>query len=437
MDNKTISFLPHQYEFIQDNTHKILALVGGYGSGKSYTLARRCITLCIKNPGFDAAVLEPTHNMLNEILFPELNKALDEFGIKYVYKTGESIYYCEIYDPGIESFVTTRIICKSLVNYEKLVGLNLAHAHVDEIDVVNADIGYKAYLKLLGRLRVGYHRSLNLYSTPEGFKTLYKIFVDEADETKRLIKAKSTDNPFLPDDFIETMRKQYSDELVESYINGEFTNLTSGSVYKNFDRSLNNTFMTLTDNIKDIHIGIDFNVENMSGVAAITGDNKIYIVDEFAGYEDTHALCQAITDKYLNTMNRGRVIHVYPDASGKNRSTVDASTSNHKILRSYGFKVRVNNTNPSIMDRVITVNSALKNGEGDRHLFINNNNCPELVKGLEQQAYDENTKMPSKKGNVDHQLDAAGYMVVFLAPLRANKKIHIRGTVQHNPHRNE
>ena len=405
--------LSHQMAIVSDTEHKIIGLVAGYGSGKSYIMARKSVLLMLANPGFDGAMLEPTYSLITEILLPEMHKALKEFGIDYIYKSGESIFYCQVFDKEIGEYVETRIILKSIENYERLIGLNLAWIAADEIDTARADLGYKAYIKLLGRLRVGNIKQFCLYSTPEGFKTLYKIFVEEDDEDKRLIRAKSTDNPYLPLDFIETMKAQYSEELISAYINGEFTNLASGSVYPSYDRQQNDTGY-VDDKLSDLVIGMDFNIQHMAAVVGVYKDRVLKIFDEFYDYYDTPSLIEAIKARYPN-----RKVIVYPDASGSSRGATGGDTTNHTLLRAAGFAIRTNEANPRILDRVNTVNAALKNSLDETRLFVSTSGCPELVKALEQDAYDPKTHLPAKGAKDMHINDGCGYLCCGLLPIRA------------------
>ena len=68
---------------------------------------------------------------------------------------------------------------------------------------------------------------------------MYNLFVEGADnEDRRLIKAKTTDNPHLPAGFVESLYQNYDPALVASYVNGEFTLLSSVRVYHPFDRDI-------------------------------------------------------------------------------------------------------------------------------------------------------------------------------------------------------
>ena len=404
---KHLKLLPHQYNLFKDTETKILGLVSGFGGGKTYAIARKAVQLAIANKGFDGIITEPNFPLLTQILIPELKSALDFFGIDYEFKSGESIFYC-----NIEGH-TTRIICKSMEGYERLIGINAAWVIMDEFDTAKAELAYQAYIKLLGRIRVGNVRQMVIASTPEGFKALYRIFVTEFDDTKRLIKAKTTDNYHLPQDYIDTMRSQYPPELIEAYINGEFTNLTQGTVYNQFDRTLNDTSMK-DDGVSDLHIGIDFNVSAMSAVVHFVKDMKAYAIDEFVGLFDTPELIEAIQNKYRN-----RTVICYPDAAGQARKSVNANETDIKLLKQAGFTVKVDSSNPSIMDRVNTMNAMFCNARDERRYFVNTTICRKFTRAIEQQAYDEKTHLPDKSNGHDNNgLDAAGYFIAKLFPIK-------------------
>ena len=173
---KDLKLLPHQFALIKDTTSEVLGLVSGFGAGKTFAVARKAIMLAMANPGCDGIVTEPNYPLLTQILIPEIKTALDFFSIKYEFKTGESIFYCEI--EGKE----TRIICKSMEGYERLIGINAAWVVMDEFDTAKTELAYNAYIKLLGRLRVGTVRQMVIVSTPEGYRAMYRIFVEEADK---------------------------------------------------------------------------------------------------------------------------------------------------------------------------------------------------------------------------------------------------------------
>ena len=69
---------------------------------------------------------------------------------------------------------------------------------------------------------------------------------------------------------------------------------------------------------------------------------------------------------------------MYPDASGKNRKSQDASRSDIAQLEQAGFEVRANASNPAVKDRVAAVNKALESGR----LRVNEQACPVTARCL-------------------------------------------------------
>ncbi len=94
----------------------------------------------------------------------------------------------------------------------------------------------------------GLRNGIDVTTTPEGFKFVYNQFVKAVREKPELrsmyglVQASTFDNEKnLPDDYIPSLLASYPPELIKAYLNGQFTNLTSGTIYHQFDRVLNNS----------------------------------------------------------------------------------------------------------------------------------------------------------------------------------------------------
>jgi len=397
---RTIALLPHQFDLIEDTTTRILGLVSGYGGGKTYAVARKACTLALLNPGSDGIITEPNFPLLTQILIPEVEAALEEFGIPFHFNKSEVIFYCTV------SGKQTRIICKSMERYDRLIGVNAAWVILDEFDTAKAALAYSAFEKLMGRLRAGNVRQMVIVSTPEGFKAMHRIFVKDAGEGRRLLRARTQDNKHLPPDFIQSLLDTYPDELISAYLDGEFVNLTSGSVYTSYDREVNRSRETLRPG-EPIKLGMDFNVGNMAACAYVLRENDWHCVDEIKGGRDTPAMIDTIKDRWA-----GHHVTIYPDASGANASSKGASISDIGLLRGAGFTIRAKPSNPRVKDRILAVNMAFQN----KRVFVNPDTCPETARCLEQQAYDANGE-PDKKTGLDHQNDAFGYPLAYEMPV--------------------
>src|SRR5690606_18508937 len=115
----------------------------------------------------------------------------------------------------------------------------------------------------------GLQNGVDVTTTPEGFKFVYNQFVKQLRDKPALqsmyglIQASTYDNEAnLPDDYISSLFETYPEQLIQAYLNGQFVNLTSGTVYHCFDRKLNHCDDEIRPH-ETLYIGMDFNVGKM------------------------------------------------------------------------------------------------------------------------------------------------------------------------------
>jgi len=391
---------PGQLAFVDDETSQILAISAGYGAGKTRSLCCKAVSLAIANQGYVGCVMEPTGPLIRDIWLTDFDNYLEAYEIPYTFRASPLPEYVLHLPKG-----DTKILCRSFENFQRIIGLNLAFCISDEIDTVNYSVASKAFPKILGRLRSGVVRQFAAASTPEGFKWLYNEFGSPdalARDDRKLIKMKTTDNPHLPDDFVERLKANYDPSLLKAYLDGEFVNLNTGQVYDRFDRQ-KHVIDSVSTGDEPIHVGVDFNVGNMSAVIGVRLNDKFVVIDEVSGSHDTDTLAQEIKRRYSN-----RRIYVYPDASGGNRST-NAAQTDIQILETYGFSNQSGRSNPAVRDRVAAVQAVLENGKGQVRLQVTKN-CKRTIECLELQSYTEKGD-PDKDAGYDHMNDALGYAI--------------------------
>lgn len=387
------------------STAKHPAFVAGFGAGKSEVMA--CSAMGDAAHSADALIglYAPTYDLVRLISAPRMVEKLSEFGIPHRWNKQENIIYTSW--PRFGDF-----ILRTMENPERIVGYETYRAHVDELDTLKPEPARKAWNQIIARNRQKpkgipdpFNR-VSAYTTPEGFRFVYDRWVRNGGEAYEIIQAPTYSNPFLPDDYVDNLRASYPAELIDAYIEGRFVNLTSGTVYRNYRREQCRSTEIIRDK-EPLHIGQDFNVGEMASVVTVERDGNYHAVEEITKVLDTPDLIALLKEKYP-----GRKLYIYPDASGGSRKTVNASTSDIALLRQAGFVVRCKDTNPSVKDRVLSVNTALSKGK----LFVNDAACPKLAESLEQQAYDKNGA-PDKTTGHDHQNDALGYVTHWLCPV--------------------
>ena len=405
----TKDLLPHQQKFCEDIDHRKLALVCGFGAGKTYALVSKSIILASMNVGCISAIFEPTAPMLRDILMRTMNELLELWEIPFTFRASPLPEYQLQFKEGVHT-----ILLRTILTYQRLRGQNLCAVGFDEADTVNKRDAEQAMNMALARLRSGDVQQFYATTTPEGHSWAFDTFEKNAKEDTRLIKAKTSDNPYLPEGFIDSLLENYPPQLIQAYLNGNFCNLTTGQVYDKFDRNIH---VLETDPVinehEPIRVGIDFNIGNMNAVIGIATANKFIVIDEIAKSHDTDSLAKEIKAKY--PFNK---IYVYPDASGGNRST-NASRTDIQILESYGFLNQSALSNHAIRDRVNSVQGMFLNGKGESKMRISKK-AIRLIECLELQSYNEKGE-PDKDAGYDHMNDALGYITWRLFnPLHMN-----------------
>jgi len=383
--------------------HKFRAFVAGYGSGKTFVGS---IAQCLQYwelPGVNQGYFAPTIPQIRDIFYPTIDEVAYLCGLNVQIREGNKEVH---FYSGRKYRGTT--ICRSMERPESIVGFKIGRALVDEMDVLKTDKASAAWIKIIARMRYdNAPNAVDVTTTPEGFKFVYQRFKESPGSRYGIIQASTYDNEKnLPDDYIESLLESYPPELIAAYLNGQFVNLTSGTVYNSYDRTAHRSRERVHEK-EQLRIGMDFNVTNMSGVVYVKRGDAWHAVDELKGIYDTPAMIETIKQKYPE-----HSIRVYPDASGGSRKSVDASISDISLLESAGFLVYANASNPLVKDRVIATNQAFNKGL----LFINDEACPEYARCMEQLAYDKNGE-PDKSSNIDHLPDAGTYPIAFEMPV--------------------
>ena len=389
-----IGLLDHQYQYLESNAPST-GLVAGFGSGKSIAATLKCIEKLKSNPGIQVGYYLPTYPLIKSIAFKNFRHYLELMNIPFkLHETDKNI-----------STPIGDIILRSMDKTDLIVGYEVAYSVIDEADVLSKEKMNKAFKAVVSRNRQpmpdGSGNCVDMVSTPEGFKFLYEYYVKNSSDRRVLIKGRTLSNPFLPQSYIDNLYDTYPSDQLKAYMDGEFVNLTTGTVYRDFDRVLNHTDRTIQTNDK-LHIGMDFNIGNMTAIIHVIEGRNVYAVDEITGAFDTRELIAKIKDKYPK-----HTIIIYPDASGDNRKTSSAETD-IQMLKKARFTVRNLNANPRVRDRVNVLNRMILSSTGERRYLVNSNECPVLTEALEKQPYKNGE--PDKTSGFDHPNEAAGYM---------------------------
>jgi hypothetical protein len=392
--------------FLNGLNTKFRAYVGGFGSGKTFVGCLDLLNFFGKYPGTRQGYFGPSYPAIRDIFYPTFEEAAELLGFTCV--TREANKEIHVYRNG---FYYGTVICRSMDNPGSIIGFKISRALVDEIDTLKKDKADHAWIKIIARLRLkidGVENGVGVTTTPEGFLFVYEKFKKDPTERYSMVQASTYENEmYLPDDYL---RESYPGQLIDAYIDGEFVNLTSGTVYNQYDRLLNDT-KRKWDGKEPVYIGMDFNVGQMSAIVHVKDPAGPRAVDEIVNAYDTPDMINIIQSRYKNC-----TIRVYPDASGGSRKSVNASITDIALLEQAGFSVIYNKKNPFVKDRILAMNRAFCDNSNNREYLVNVDMCPSYADCLEQQVWNDNGE-PDKTQNKDHANDAGGYFIAFEYPV--------------------
>lgn len=404
-----------QFEFVTAE-EQFPGFVGGFGSGKTFAGVSRSLAKKLQYPGQNVGYYLPTYDLVTTVAFPRFEEQLDEMKVRHRINKNDKI---------IDLGPFGQVIMRTMDTPERIIGFEVADSVVDELDTLPREKARDAWVKIIARNRQkkpdGSLNTVGVVTTPEGFRFVYHRWKRDPAPGYRLIKAPTQSNAkHLPAGYIQSLKDSYPENLLAAYLDGEFVNLTSGTVYTGYDRHKNASTEVIREG-DALNVGMDFNVGKMALVIFVEREGKPHAVKEHTDGLDTPEMIDL-----LHTTYGGHKITVFPDASGKNRKSNKASASDIALLKEAGFRVNVNPSNPAVRDRVLAMNYMLES----RDLRVNTDQCPMLADALEQQAYNAHGE-PDKSSGFDHVNDGAGYYIAYRFPIvkRVAFTKEIRGLV--------
>ena len=370
-------------------------LVAGRRFGKSYLSCIELLKAAIARPGETYFYCAPTYRMAKDIAWKEIKRLIPNEWIK---NKNES-------DLKIELINDSTIELKGTENAMALRGRSLAGVVLDEAAFMDSEVWFEVIRPALAD-KQGWTLFI---STPDGTASwFYDLWCyvpeDETGDWKRW-SFTTIEGGNVPADEVQAARAQLDERTFRQEFEASFENLT-GLVAVSF--SDNNISTEAEDiSIMPILLGVDFNVDPMSGICAVKKDDKLYVFDEImlTGGATTWDFAEEVQRRY----GIDRRIIACPDPTGGARKTSGVGATDHSILRRSGFNVSTPRAPWKIRDKITCVNTALLDATGTCRTFIHPR-CKDLIKSLRTLTYAPNTGLPNKNLGVDHAFDAFGYL---------------------------
>ena len=395
-----MSLSPAQKNIVDTALEKrFVVAVTGRRFGKTH-VAMRELARAASKPNQQVWYVAPSYRMAKGIVWDQLKNKLKD--LRWIDQSNEAELKLRLKNGSV-------IHLKGADNPDSLRGVGLDFIVLDEFQ----DIDPRVWTEVLRPTLSDKNGRAMFLGTPRGVGSFsHEMFVMAENTDGWGAHTYTTlDGGNVPADEIEQAKRDMDEKTFQQEYLATF-NTYSGVVYYNFDRNYTIKSHPNPD-IREIHVGQDFNVGSLASAIAVIENNTIYFIDELLlNSSSTEDTADELKRRYPNS----RII-MYPDPAGKALKTSAGGKTDISILQNAGFGVQVRRNHTPIRDRVNSVNAKLKNSKGDSSLFVDSK-CKNIINSLERMVYKPGTNVIDKDGVHDHMADAVGYLVDFLYPLR-------------------
>jgi len=160
---------------------------GGFGSGKTAAAIARAMALKTQFKNCDIAYYLPSYQLVEDIAFKRFPELCERKG--WAYKINKQSKHIEFPNAG-------RIIFRTMDNPAMIVGYEVAHSILDELDTLPIEKAREVWHKVIARNRqkCTMMNTVAVATTPEGYRFVYDRWVKNGNDDYVLFKAKTLDN---------------------------------------------------------------------------------------------------------------------------------------------------------------------------------------------------------------------------------------------------
>lgn len=382
-----------QSAFVLDTT-KNVAFIGGRGSGKSFAGCVKDISYLWTYPDSRAYICAPTYKMLRDNTFDTFINLIPQSWVKDYHKQEFTV---TLTNGSLAYF-------RSLEKPDHARGPNLSFVHVDE----GAFVAEASWVILKATTRLpGFPHQRWITSTPRGRNWVYWEFAAKPRPDYVYYQAHSTENKFLPEDYIEFAEGQ-SEEYIKQEVGGEFVGF-EGLVYKTFSRPVHVSAAPPPGNPLRTWAGVDWGYRDPAVIVVVQdyGRYGLYIPELFFAHGQTiDQHCDAAKELY----KKYKITRFFADPSRPdsiafflNKGLPTEGATNEILLGIQTVTAQVNR---------------LVDGEAR---FRVHPSCIDLIDEFESYAYPKKRNESKNFGEIpedkyNHGLDALRYVLVAMHP---------------------
>ena len=373
-----------QRDFILNSNYRINAAHGAIRSGKSVGATIKMIHEIITAPPGNILFVGKTLNSLKRNVLNDIAMWVgrENFKLRMIQKEAE-IYGRTVWLEGANDDAS----------YQKIQGETLVRALGEEITTWPESF-FKMMMSRLSEDDARAYLTMNPGPPSHWFK---KQYLDrESDLNMKSWHFTLEDNPYLSEQYVIDIKKEYTGLWYERYIEGKWV-LADGTIYSNFNKNIHCIDKIPDGKWQSLYIGCDYGQTHPTAfLKAVKIGDTYYIIDEYKESDKLNTTLSSDLKSFIGG-KYPRSILVDPSAkSFKNQLIAD------------NFK-RVKNANNTVNDGLAKIANAFQTGK----LIIVQNRCPQLIEEIggyvwDSKASERGDERPVKEN--DDLLDCLRYI---------------------------
>ena len=410
-----------------DSTKPDKWLIGGYGSGKTYTFSGNMLFLNYMNRPLEMLSVIQTKSNSEATTLKTYEEILITNGYKYRLEDDRGGTYQNLiidWDHNSDQSGIMKLASGKVA--DNLVSTNMAAAGIDE-PFIQSEETYKAVISRV-RHPEALINEVNFCGTIEPLKMSwgFEIVDDSFKGDKNTFKIVVTmdDNKFATPAYKARMRRSLSSDMQAVYLDGKNINLVGSRVYDGITDKQVKAFkeFKLPAGLKRLMLGFDFGVGKMTaGELLLNGKRREQIDEYVTRNSNTEELCDVIIESLLRkypgitgSKKMNYSIFIAMDSAARQRKssaklgTTDATIIRDKFIKAgFAVSLHIPLENPPVRDRVNFVNKLAETGR-----FIIYDNCKEAILDRKYTKWKEGTAkgfIIDKSNGRSHMSEAVDY----------------------------
>lgn len=278
----------------------------------------------------------------------------------------------------------------------KIKGSTLAGAYIDEL----SEIPESFYKMTLSRLSVSGAVLLATTNPDSPNNYVFTDIIENEDISRKCWKFLLDDNTFLPKEYIENIKKEYTGVFFERYILGNWV-IAEGLVYPDYD----NTVKTEPREYTEYAVSMDYGTQNPT-VMLLWGRHggTWYAVREYE-HSGRETNIQKTDAEYYAELEK-LCADVPVQAGAKIELIIDPSAASFIAVAQQGHMFKVRKADNDVLNGIRNTASALS----DRRILINDC-CARTIREFGLYSWDSRAAEDAVIKEDDHGMDAVRYFI--------------------------